>query len=54
MGRYKDPVYQLRLPAEVKAIAQKAAKDHYWSLNTYIQVAVKEKLEREGRLPETR
>lgn len=50
MGRYKDPTYQLRLPAEIKAKAQEVAKANHWSLNTYIQVAVKEKLKRDGRL----
>lgn len=48
-GAYKNPAYALRIPQEIKDTVAIEAKAHRWSINTWINVAIEEKLEREKK-----
>jgi len=48
MSRHKLKSYPLRLREEVRRGAEEQAKKKRWSLNTWLEVAAEEKLERDA------
>ncbi len=49
MSKYKHPQYNLRIPAETKKQVAVLAEESMRSLNSWINMAIKEKLERDRK-----